>query len=186
MITARGAWVCVERHFMEMGKDIAKEDFTVAGIGDMSGDVFGNGMLLSPHIRLVAAFNHRNIFIDPAPDAAKLEEMAASALYTAELTRDLRGSDFVHWGEGTVSVSATEVTHQGKLAPGPDYKLYLTQGLVDHEDTFDRAKAVQIGDVKSFSGFIVTVPDGVDVEAYDSILVWCEAFGEFITAASYK
>ena len=122
----------------------------------------------------------------PAPDAAKLEEMAASALYTAELTRDLRGSDFVHWGEGTVSVSATEVTHQGKLAPGPDYKLYLTQGLVDHEDTFDRAKAVQIGDVKSFSGFIVTVPDGVDVESYDSVLVWCEAFGEFITAASYK
>ena len=64
--------------------------------------------------------------------------------------------------------------------------MYLTQGLVDHEDTFDRSLAVQIGDVKSFSGFIVDVPAGVDVEAYDSILVWCEAFGEFITAASYK
>lgn len=122
----------------------------------------------------------------PSPDSAKLEEMAASALYTAELTRELRGSDFVHWGEGTVSVSATEVTHQGKLAPGPDYKLYLTQGLVDHEDTFDRAKAIQIGDIKSFSGFIVDVPDGVNIDDYDSILVWCEAFGEFITAASYK
>ena len=122
----------------------------------------------------------------PSPDSAKLEEMAASALYTAELTRDLRGSDLLHWGEGTISVSATEVTHQGKLAPGPDYKLYLTESLVDHEDNFDRAKAVQIGDVKSFSGFIVTVPAGVNVEAYDSILVWCEAFGEFITAASYK
>ena len=122
----------------------------------------------------------------PSPDSAKLEEMAASALYTAELTRDLRGSDFVHWGEGTISVSATEVTHQGKLAPGPDYKLYLTKGLVDHEDSFDRATAVQIGDVKSFGGFIVTVPDGVNVDDYDSILVWCEAFGEFITAASYR
>ena len=122
----------------------------------------------------------------PSPDSAKLEEMAASALYTAELTRDLRGSDFVHWGEGTISVSATEVTHQGKLAPGPDYKLYLTKGLVDHEDGFDRATAVQIGDVKSFGGFIVTVPDGVNVDDYDSILVWCEAFGEFITAASYR
>lgn len=122
----------------------------------------------------------------PSPDSAKLEEMAASATYSATLTRDLRGSDFVHWGEGTISVSPTEVTHQGKLAPGPDYKLYLTQGLVDHEDSFDRAKAVQIGDVKSFGGFIVTVPEGVDIEAYDSILVWCEAFGEFITAASYK
>ena len=122
----------------------------------------------------------------PSPDSAKLEEMAASALYTAELTRDLRGSDFVHWGEGTISVSATEVTHQGKLAPGPDYKLYLTKGLVDHEDSFDRATAAQIGDVKSFGGFIVTVPDGVNVDDYDSILVWCEAFGEFITAASYR
>jgi hypothetical protein len=122
----------------------------------------------------------------PSPDSAKLEEMAASATYSATLTRDLRGSDFVHWGEGAISVSPTEVTHQGKLAPGPDYKLYLTQALVDHEDSFDRAKAVQIGDVKSFGGFIVTVPEGVDIEAYNSILVWCEAFGEFITAASYK
>lgn len=122
----------------------------------------------------------------PPPDSAKLEEMAASALYNAELTRDLRGSDFAHWGEGTISVSASEVTHQGKLAPGPDYKLYLTQGLVDHEDTFDRAKAVQVGDIKSFGGFIVDVPEGIDVEAYDSILVWCEAFSEFITAAKYK
>ncbi|GLQ05026.1 NAD-glutamate dehydrogenase [Sneathiella chinensis] len=69
-ITARGAWESVKRHFRETGKDIQSEDFTVAGIGDMSGDVFGNGMLLSRHIRLVAAFDHRNIFIDPDPDAA--------------------------------------------------------------------------------------------------------------------
>jgi glutamate dehydrogenase len=68
-ITARGAWISVQRHFLEMGQDIASEDFTVAGIGDMSGDVFGNGMLLSPHIRLLAAFNHLHIFIDPNPDA---------------------------------------------------------------------------------------------------------------------
>ena len=70
-ITARGAWEAVRRHFHEMGKNIQKEPFTVAGIGDMSGDVFGNGMLLSEEIRLIAAFDHRDIFIDPAPDAAK-------------------------------------------------------------------------------------------------------------------
>jgi len=70
-ITARGAWVSVERHFREMGLNTDKDDFTVVGIGDMSGDVFGNGMLLSKHIRLVAAFNHLHIFIDPNPDAAK-------------------------------------------------------------------------------------------------------------------
>ncbi|GAA2254764.1 NAD-glutamate dehydrogenase [Streptomyces ruber] len=69
-ITARGAWESVKRHFRELGVDTQAEDFTVVGIGDMSGDVFGNGMLLSEHIRLVAAFDHRHIFIDPAPDAA--------------------------------------------------------------------------------------------------------------------
>ncbi|RPA58342.1 NAD-glutamate dehydrogenase [Gordonia oryzae] len=69
-ITARGAWESVKRHFREMGIDTQTKDFTVVGIGDMSGDVFGNGMLLSEHIRLVAAFDHRHIFVDPTPDAA--------------------------------------------------------------------------------------------------------------------
>ena len=67
-ITARGAWESVKRHFRELGHDIQSEDFTVVGVGDMSGDVFGNGMLLSRHIRLVGAFNHRHVFIDPDPD----------------------------------------------------------------------------------------------------------------------
>lgn len=67
-ITARGAWEAVKRHFRELGKDIQTEPFTVSGVGDMSGDVFGNGMLLSEKIRLVAAFDHRDIFIDPNPD----------------------------------------------------------------------------------------------------------------------
>ncbi|MGD9961069.1 NAD-glutamate dehydrogenase [Nocardioides sp.] len=69
-ITARGAWVSVQRHFRERGIDCQSEDFTAAGIGDMSGDVFGNGMLCSEHTRLVAAFDHRDIFLDPTPDAA--------------------------------------------------------------------------------------------------------------------
>ncbi|WP_327429175.1 NAD-glutamate dehydrogenase [Streptomyces sp. NBC_01236] len=68
-ITARGAWESVKRHFRELGVDTQTQDFTVVGVGDMSGDVFGNGMLLSEHIRLVAAFDHRHIFIDPHPDA---------------------------------------------------------------------------------------------------------------------
>lgn len=68
-ITARGAWVAVQRHFRERGRNIQQEDFTVVGIGDMGGDVFGNGMLLSEHICLTAAFNHLHIFIDPNPDA---------------------------------------------------------------------------------------------------------------------
>jgi glutamate dehydrogenase len=70
-ITAKGAWESVKRHFREMGVDTQTQDFTVAGIGDMSGDVFGNGMLLSRHIKLVAAFDHRHVFLDPNPDVAK-------------------------------------------------------------------------------------------------------------------
>jgi glutamate dehydrogenase len=70
-ITARGAWESVQRHFRELGVDTQAQDFTVVGIGDMSGDVFGNGMLLSQHIRLVAAFDHRHVFVDPDPDPAR-------------------------------------------------------------------------------------------------------------------
>ncbi len=69
-ITARGAWEAIKRHFRELGRDIQKEPFTVVGVGDMSGDVFGNGMLLSEQIRLVGAFNHLHVFVDPDPDPA--------------------------------------------------------------------------------------------------------------------
>src|SRR5262245_28532224 len=69
-ITARGAWESVKRHFREMGVDRQRQDFTAAGVGDMSGDVFGNGMLLSEHTRLIAAFDHRHIFVDPDPATA--------------------------------------------------------------------------------------------------------------------
>src|SRR5258706_7122118 len=68
-ITARGAWESARRHFRHLALDPDRDDFTVIGIGDMSGDVFGNGMLLSHHIRVLAAFDHRHIFLDPAPDA---------------------------------------------------------------------------------------------------------------------
>ena len=73
-ITSRGVWESVKRHFREIGKDTQAQDFTVVGVGDMSGDVFGNGMLMSPHIRLLAAFDHRHVFVDPDPDAARSYE----------------------------------------------------------------------------------------------------------------
>ena len=97
-ITARGAWVSVQRHFRERGIDCQTEDFTAVGIGDMSGDVFGNGMLCSEHIRLVAAFDHRDIFLDPAPGRRDVVRRAPAALRAAEVElaglrqgADLRG-----------------------------------------------------------------------------------------------
>lgn len=124
----------------------------------------------------------------PSPDQAMLEESARSALYTAEFRRDLKGSDFLHWGEGTVSVSADRIAHRGSLAPGPDYKLYLVPEFVEDEAQFEavRNAAIRIGDIKTFDGFLVDVPADVDIEAYTTVLVWCEAFGEFISAARYR
>jgi hypothetical protein len=124
----------------------------------------------------------------PSPDRAMLEESAASALYTAEFSRDLSGSDFLHWGEGTVSVASDRITHRGSLAPGPDYKLYLVPEFVEDEAQFEavRNQAVRIGDIKTFDGFLVDVPPAVDIEAFTTVLVWCETFGEFISAARYR
>jgi len=124
----------------------------------------------------------------PSPDTAMLEKMAENALYSAEFTRDLQGSDLLHWGEGRISLSATEVVHNGKLAPGPDYKLYLAPRFVQNEDQFLALKdqAQLIGDVKTFSGFLLSVPAGVDIEQFTTVIIWCEAFSEFITAAQYR
>ena len=86
-ITARGAWESVKRHFREMGVDTQSQDFTVVGVGDMSGDVFGNGMLLSEHIRLVAAFDHRHVFVDPTPGCRGLLRRAPSPVRPARAPR---------------------------------------------------------------------------------------------------
>lgn len=123
-----------------------------------------------------------------SPDAAMLEASAQDALYKAEFTRDLRGSDFLHWGEGAVSITDSKIVHEGALAPGPDYKAYLLTEFVEHEDEFEplKASAAYIGDVKTFAGFVLDVPEGVNVSDYSTLVIWCESFGEFITAVSYK
>ncbi|SFJ86961.1 Electron transfer DM13 [Pseudovibrio ascidiaceicola] len=123
-----------------------------------------------------------------SPETAVLEQKAQNAQYTAEFNRDQRGSDFLHWGEGKVSISPTMIVHQGRLAPGPDYKVYLVPEFVEHEDEFLPVKdnSVLIGDVKTFDGFLLDVPEGVDIEKYNTVLVWCETFGEFISAAKYR
>ncbi len=129
------------------------------------------------------------ILIEPdSPDEAALMASSQAALYSAELSRELKGNDFLHWGEGTVSVSADKITHMGTLAPGPDYKLYLVPDFVEDEAQFLKLKdsSAQIGDVKTFNGFIVDVPAGVNIDDYTTVLVWCESFGEFITAAKYR
>jgi hypothetical protein len=123
-----------------------------------------------------------------APSTAELAAAAAAAQYKGRFRRELKDSDALHWGEGEVTVGARAVTHRGRLAPGPDYKLYLSPRFVETEAEFmaTRAAMVRLGDVKSFDGFIVAVPEGVDVAAYDTVIVWCESFGQFISAAQYR
>ncbi len=106
-ITARGGWEAVKRHFHEMGVNTQNDPFTVAGIGDMSGDVFGNGMLLSKKIKLVAAFNHRRIFLDPDPD------MAASFKERQRLFRK-RGSTWDDYNEALISKGGGVFSRQAK------------------------------------------------------------------------
>ncbi|MCH2077339.1 MAG: DM13 domain-containing protein [Rhodobacteraceae bacterium] len=124
----------------------------------------------------------------PSPDSAMLEEEARAAVYSVELTRDAPGNDRLHWGEGTLSITPERIVHEGRLAPGPDYRVYLVPGPVGHEDDFEPLKAtsIEVGAVKSFGGFLIDLPADVDIEAYNTVLVWCEAFGEYITAGTYR
>ena len=109
-ITARGAWESVKRHFRELGVDTQSEEFTVVGVGDMSGDVFGNGMLLSEHIRLVAAFDHRHIFVDPDPDAA-------SSFAERRRMFDLPGSSWADYDAKLISKGGGVFDRSAKSVP---------------------------------------------------------------------
>ena len=108
-ITARGAWESVKRHFMEMELDTQAQDFTVIGIGDMSGDVFGNGMLLSPHIRLLGAFDHRNIFIDPNPSSGPSFQERQRLFDLPESTWADYNPELISAGGGVFSRSAKSI-----------------------------------------------------------------------------
>lgn len=124
----------------------------------------------------------------PAPSTAEVRAAAGTQRYSAQFRRDLKGSDALHWGEGTVSVAPRSISLAGEIAPGPAYKLYLATEFVETEADFARIKAsaLQLGDVKTFKNFIVPVPESVDVDHYNTVIIWCESFSQFITAAKYR
>ena len=124
----------------------------------------------------------------PAPSAAEVAAQADKAAFKGQFRRDLKDSDALHWGEGTVSVSRTSIALAGELAPGPDYKLYLSPEFLETEADFKRLKPkmVRVGDVKTFKNFLIPVPDTIDPARYNTVIVWCESFSQFITAAQYR
>jgi hypothetical protein len=151
-------------------------------------------ILTSSHFGMLAIGFAGGIYTLPiltaprAPDAAVLQTITAETLYAGRLARNLKGSDLLHWGEGEVRVSRDRIAHIGRLAPGPAYKLYLAPRFVDTTEAFLLAKdkSFRVGDVKTFNGFIVEVPTGVDVRDYNTVVIWCEAFEQFISAAEYQ
>ena len=124
----------------------------------------------------------------PAPADAEVQNVQARARFTGEFHRDLKGSDAFHWGEGTVAIGSDAISLMGKLAPGPDYKLYLSPDFVESGDAFLQMKGrmARVGDVRTFENFVVPVPETIDPADYNSVIVWCESFGKFITAAKYR
>jgi hypothetical protein len=123
-----------------------------------------------------------------APTASQVQAAAQGAKYSTAFRRDLKGSDGLHWGEGRVSISAQAVAFSGALAPGPAYKLYFVPEFVETKADFLRVKdkSLAVGDIKTFENFVVTLPADARVDDYRAVVVWCESFSQFITAAKYR
>ncbi|MEM1174119.1 MAG: DM13 domain-containing protein [Pseudomonadota bacterium] len=126
-----------------------------------------------------------------APDSPEIQEVqavAAASEFAASFRRDLQDSDALHWGEGEVYIGPESIALEGRLSPGPDYRLYLSPQFVETEADFEALKSqmVEVGPVRTFENFMVSVPGSIDPSAYSAVIVWCETFGEFITAASYR
>ncbi|MET0507844.1 MAG: DM13 domain-containing protein [Burkholderiaceae bacterium] len=151
-------------------------------------------LLAATHLATLAIGVGIGIYLLPiltapkGPTAAEARDAARQATFSGQFRRDLRDSDFLHWGEGTISVSRDRIVLVGKLAPGPDYKLYLSPQFVETEADFARLKSqmARVGDVKTFENFVIKVPETIDVGRYDTVIVWCESFSQFITAARYR
>jgi len=143
----------------------------------VAGLAFGLGIYILP------------ILTAPAdPSASSVAAAMQDSKYQATFKRDLPGSDSLHWAEGKVSVGARQIAFDGRMAPGPDYKVYLVPEYVDTIDGFLKVKdnARRVGEAKSFKRLLVDLPPDVDVDDYTTVVVWCETFSKFISAARYR
>lgn len=151
-------------------------------------------LLTGTHLLALAAGFALGVYFLPiliapqAPSRQAVQAAAMGAQFSGTFRRDLKDSDALHWGEGKVSVTAQAIALDGELAPGPDYKLYLSPAFVETEADFRRLKAtmVRVGDIRTFRNFLVPLPPGVDPANYTTVVVWCETFSQFISAAQYR
>ena len=114
-----------------------------------------------------------------------VDALSASATRSGRFVPDLPGLDALHWGDGTVMLNDRQIWLNGEISPGPDYRLYLVKDFVDDETGFLAIKgaALQVGLINAFRNFALDLPAGIDLDAYGAVVIWCEAFGQFITAA---
>ena len=115
----------------------------------------------------------------------ELANQQNNSMRSGMFVRELADSDAFHWGEGKITVTQERIWLDGQVSPGPDYRLYLVPEFVETEAGFLAIKdsALQIAPIKAFSNFSVDVPAGLDISGYNAVLIWCEAFSQFITAA---
>lgn len=124
----------------------------------------------------------------PSPELAEVKNAASSAVYTGTFEKELTDSDGFHWAQGEVSISPTSISFMGEIAPGPDYKLYLSKRFIDTEAEFNNEKStmLKVGEVKTFDRFVANLASNTPIDDYNTIIIWCETFGEFISAARYR
>ena len=151
-------------------------------------------MLVGTHIMAVGGGFALGIYLLPiltAPEGPAVEEVrsiAEVAQYKGEFRRDLADSDALHWGEGDLFIGPDNIAFEGRLAPGPDYRLYLSPHFIETEADFEvfRSDMVQVGLVRTFENFTVAIPQSVNPAQFSTAIIWCESFGQFITAAAYQ
>lgn len=124
------------------------------------------------------------IIADAPVDESVIQAAASQSSFKAEFVRDLPGSDALHWGEGTLYLSPGRVSLDGAVSPGPDYRLYLTPSFVDTEDDFlaIKGQSMEIARIMGFENFSYAVPENIDYDKFNSVVIWCERFSQFITA----
>ena len=146
----------------------------IAGLGIGGAVGFGLGFYFLPILTA-----------SPGLDQAAVQALATSAERRGRFVCDLPGSDALHWGDGTIMMNANKIWLDGTISPGPDYRLYLAPEFVDDGAGFlgIKAESQQIGAVKTFENFALDLPPAIDLDEYDAVVIWCEAFKQFITAA---
>lgn len=123
-----------------------------------------------------------------SPSKLELANHAQKAMYTGEFKAELPGSDFLHFAQGQVKLSNSHISFEGEISPGPDYQIYLADRFVDNETEFLAFKGTftRVTSIKTFNSFIVKIPQDINIADFNTVIIWCESFDEFISAAKYQ